>query len=40
MTIQKSWPLNKGRLVMRLTESCLNGRVEEDEMGMSGEVVG
>ena len=40
MTIKKSWPEDGGRLVMRLMESCWNGRSEEEGMGGSGGHVG
>ena len=39
MTTIESWPLEEGRSVMRLTESCLKGRVVEEEMGESGGMV-
>ena len=35
-TINESCPLEGGRSVMRLTESCLNGNGEEEGMGASG----
>ena len=36
MTINESCLFEGGRSVTRLTESCLNDRVEEEEMGASG----
>ena len=40
MTIQESWPEDRGRSVMRSMESCLNGRSVEEGMGDSGGHVG
>ena len=40
MTITESNPEETGRLVMRLTESCLKGRETEDEIGQRGGMVG
>ena len=39
-TITESNPEETGRLVMRLTESCLKGRETEDEIGQRGGMVG
>ena len=39
MTIKESKPLERGKLFMRLTDSCLNGKVVEDEIGRRGGVV-
>ena len=39
-TINESCPLEGGRSVMRLTESCLNGSGEKEGMGVSGGQVG
>ena len=39
-TINESCPLEEGGLVMRSTESCLNGSGEEEGMGASGGRVG
>ena len=39
-TINKSCPFEGGRSVTRLTESCLKGRGEDEEMGVSGRQVG
>ena len=36
MTINESCPFEGGRSVTRSTESCLNGRGEEERMGASG----
>ena len=36
MTIKESKPLDGGRSVMRLTESCLKGRVVEEGIGTRG----
>ena len=36
MTITESKPEERGRSVIRSTESCLNGRETEDEIGQSG----
>ena len=40
MTTIESWPSEEGRLEMRSTESCLKGRVIEEEMGVSRGKVG
>ena len=40
MTINESCPFKGGREVTRLTESCLNGRGEDEGMGASGGRVG
>ena len=40
MTIKESWPVDGGRLVMRSTESCRNGRDEEEGMRDRGGHVG
>ena len=40
MTINESCLFEGGRLVTRSTESCLNGRGEEEGMGASGGQVG
>ena len=39
-TINESCPFERGRLVTRLMESCLNGRGGEEGMGASGGQVG
>ena len=39
-TIRESCPCERGKSVIRLTESCLKGRVEEDLMGKSGGITG
>ena len=39
-TIRESCPLERGRSVMRSTESCLNRSEEEDVVGESGGVTG
>ena len=39
-TNKESWPADGGRSVMRSTESCWNGRDEEEEMGDRGGHVG
>ena len=39
-TITESKPEERGRSVMRSTESCLKGRETEDEIGQSGGTVG
>ena len=36
MTINESCPFEGGRFMTRLTESCLKGRGEEEEMQVSG----
>ena len=40
MTITESNPEERGRSVMRLTESCLKGREMVDEIGQRGGTVG
>ena len=40
MTITESNPEERGRLVMRSTESCLKGRETEDEIRQRGGTVG
>ena len=40
MTIRESCPWERGKSVIRSTESCLKGRQEEDLMGESGGVTG
>ena len=39
-TIKESWPEDRGRSVMRSTESCLNGRIVEEGIGDSSGHVG
>ena len=39
-TINESCPFEGGSEVMRSTESCLNGRGEDEGMGASGRQVG
>ena len=39
-TIRESWPCERGKSVIRSTESCLKGREEEDLMGESGGMTG
>jgi hypothetical protein len=39
-TIKESYPLERGRLMTRSTESCLNGRVAVDLIGLTGGVTG
>ena len=39
MTINESCLFDGGRSVMRLTESCLKGRGEDEGMGASGVVI-
>ena len=36
MTINESCPFEGGRSVIRLTESCLKGREEDEGMGVRG----
>ena len=40
MTITESKPEDRGRLVMRSTESCLKGRVMVDQIGSRGGTTG
>ena len=40
MTMRELCPWDKGKSVIRLTESCLKGSEEEDLMGESGGITG